>query len=67
MGCVYAYVILLTILGPEWKGRPLDVGHDEDFKEATMGRDVGPGGMTRHVEDAERGHSGSDEEKGAKE
>lgn len=33
-GCVYAYVILLTFLGPEEKGRDMGVVYDEDFKEA---------------------------------
>lgn len=34
MGCVYAYVIILCILGPENKGRQMDVAHDHDFQEA---------------------------------
>lgn len=38
MGCVFAYVILLTFLGPEYLGRNFDAAHDEDLKEAT-GRD----------------------------
>lgn len=33
-GCVYAYVILLTFLGPEEKGRDMGVVYDEDFKQA---------------------------------
>jgi MFS transporter, SHS family, lactate transporter len=37
MGCVYAYVILLTVLGPEYRGRFFDVGHDDDMREATGG------------------------------
>lgn len=35
MGCVYAYVILLTLLGPEDLSRPFDVAHDADVAEAT--------------------------------
>ncbi|CAJ2512484.1 Uu.00g054990.m01.CDS01 [Anthostomella pinea] len=35
MGCVYAYVILLTLLGPEHLARNMDVGHDADAAEAT--------------------------------
>lgn len=31
MGCVYAYVILLTFLGPEYRGRNFDVAADEDM------------------------------------
>ena len=34
MGCVYGYVILLTFLGPEYKGKALDVAHDHDMEEA---------------------------------
>ncbi|KAG4217306.1 hypothetical protein PC116_g34213 [Phytophthora cactorum] len=34
MGCVYAYVILLTLLGPEHLNRSMDVGHDADAVEA---------------------------------
>ena len=33
MGCVYAYVILLTLVGPEYLGRSFDVGEDEDVRE----------------------------------
>src|ERR1700754_3841226 len=35
MGCVYAYVILLTLVGPEYRGRNFDVAADEDMAEAT--------------------------------
>ncbi|KAI1499249.1 H+ symporter family protein [Biscogniauxia marginata] len=35
MGCVYAYVILLTLIGPEHLSRNMDVGHDADTAEAT--------------------------------
>ncbi|KAI0164610.1 sugar transporter family protein [Xylariaceae sp. FL1272] len=35
MGAVYAYVILLTVLGPEHLGRRMDVNHDTDAAEAT--------------------------------
>lgn len=31
MGCVYAYVILLTLIGPEARGKKLDVHHDPDM------------------------------------
>ena len=39
MGCVYAYVIILTLLGPERKGRSMEAIADEDLAEAT-GTDV---------------------------
>lgn len=35
MGCVYAYVILLTVLGPEYRGRNFDVAADEDMAVVT--------------------------------
>jgi len=34
MGCVYAYVIVLTFLGPEYLRRSFDVQHDDDIAEA---------------------------------
>ena len=34
MGAVYAYVILLTFVGPEYRGRNMQVQHDEDMAEA---------------------------------
>ena len=52
MACVYVYVIILTILGPEYKGRFLDAKHDEDLQEATGLRNG-----------AEHGHSDSGDEK----
>jgi MFS transporter, SHS family, lactate transporter len=35
MGCVFAYTIILTVLGPEYRGRFFDVMHDDDMFEAT--------------------------------
>ncbi|KAK5148961.1 hypothetical protein LTR04_000263 [Oleoguttula sp. CCFEE 6159] len=34
MGCVYAYVIILTLVGPEYRGRHMGVAHDADLQEA---------------------------------
>ena len=34
MGCVYAYVILLTFIGPEYLGRSFEVRDDSDIAEA---------------------------------
>jgi SHS family lactate transporter-like MFS transporter len=34
MGCVFVYVILVTLAGPEYLGREMDVGHDKDMEEA---------------------------------
>ena len=35
MGCVFAYVIILTLLGPEKLGNDLGVEGDRDLGEAT--------------------------------
>ncbi|MCJ1249464.1 hypothetical protein MMC30_006688 [Trapelia coarctata] len=35
MGCVYAYVIVLTLLGPEYLGTSFGVAHDRDMVEAS--------------------------------
>jgi SHS family lactate transporter-like MFS transporter len=35
MGCVYAYVIVLTLVGPEYLGRNFDVAADEDMAAVT--------------------------------
>ncbi|KAG5937990.1 hypothetical protein E4U53_008093 [Claviceps sorghi] len=35
LGCVYAYTLLLTLVGPERLHRKFDVGHDEHGQEAT--------------------------------
>lgn len=34
MACVYVYVVILAILGPEYKGRHMGITHDEDLEEA---------------------------------
>jgi SHS family lactate transporter-like MFS transporter len=34
MACVYVYVIILAIIGPEYKGRHMGIAHDEDLEEA---------------------------------
>jgi SHS family lactate transporter-like MFS transporter len=48
MGCVYAYVILLTLLGPEYRGRNFDVEADEDMAVA-----VSSGAKEVHRQDSE--------------
>ncbi|TAQ84512.1 hypothetical protein B7494_g7174 [Chlorociboria aeruginascens] len=61
MGCVYAYVIVLTFVGPEYLRRSFDVRHDEDLNEAA-GHDTIEEAM-RRLEN--RGHvvgSGSERE-----
>lgn len=64
MACVYVYVILLTILGPEYKGRKMTAEEDSDLAEAA-GRDAVE--RVVHTDDSSHRHSGSDEEKALKE
>jgi SHS family lactate transporter-like MFS transporter len=52
MGCVYAYVILLTAIGPEYRGRDFDAAADEDLAIAT-GADAGKYETKKQVEDLE--------------
>lgn len=33
MGCVFAYVVILTLIGPERNGRSFDIEEDEDTRE----------------------------------
>ncbi|KAI1101687.1 MFS general substrate transporter [Jackrogersella minutella] len=61
MGCVYAYVILLTILGPEHLDRQMDVGHDADAVEAAGIENVNK--AMHHGRDASGSEDG-DAEKG---
>jgi len=48
MGCVYAYVVLLTFVGPEYRGRNFDVAADEDMAAVTG--DEGKMGKRHSVE-----------------
>lgn len=50
MGCVYAYVIILTLVGPEKLGRNLNVSHDKDMAEVTH-RDLRHESVGRGTED----------------
>lgn len=52
MGCVYAYVIIVTFLGPEEKGRDLSAHADRDMADA-LGQTSEKEEMARakHVED----------------
>jgi SHS family lactate transporter-like MFS transporter len=54
MGCVYAYTILLTFVGPEKKGRDLSVEYDADMAEVTH-RDL------RHQADSDIAHGDTSE------
>lgn len=58
LGAVYAYVILLTFVGPEKRGRSLDVDHDADMAEVTH-RDL------RHQQAGDVAHGESSEDEKA--
>lgn len=60
LGCVYAYTILLTFLGPEYRGRALDVAHDHDLEDAVGSEAIEKGLHHEHPVDIERANSGSD-------
>lgn len=49
MGCVFAYVIIMTLLGPEKLGQTFDVEHDTDIAEVAARRGAG------NEEDTEKG------------
>lgn len=68
MGCVFAYVIILALVGPENLGHKFGVAHDADLADA-----AGTDALARVVHDREGGHldegsigSERDEEKGGK-
>ena len=64
MGCVYAYVILLTLLGPEDLRREFDAAHDEDLREVAGDEIVEK--VARHGEyNAGGGRAGDVEERAA--
>jgi len=58
LGCVYAYVLLITFVGPEYLGRHFDVSHDHDLTEAVgqEGIEALHQGETMRSVDEEKGH-----------
>lgn len=68
MGCVFAYVIILSLVGPEKLGRKFGVAHDNDLADATgtealntvahrregMGRDIEEGSSDGDSEGQEK-------------
>lgn len=57
MACVYVYVIVLVVLGPENRGRQMGVAYDHDMEEA-----VGREAIEKIAHGDHRNGSGSDEE-----
>ena len=63
MGCVYAYVIVLTLIGPENRAAKLDVQHDHDLAEAAQEQfEAVVGGADAGAGEVRRAGSSSDEE-----
>jgi SHS family lactate transporter-like MFS transporter len=69
MGCVYLYVIILTFVGPEFRGRNFDVASDEDMAEAAgqdrdaMARKLhGENDVVRDDSDVEKAPKRSDDD-----
>lgn len=60
MACVYVYVIILAILGPEYKGRTMRAEGDHDLEEATGRERIE---NVTHQRPGSNGHHSSDEEK----
>ena len=58
MGCVYAYVILLVLIGPERMGRNFEVEHDSDMVEVAGTTDLAV--FTHRGEDHHARHRGTD-------
>ena len=58
MGCVFAYTILLTFVGPERMGRNFEVEHDSDMAEVAGTSDLTQ--FTHPGEDHHGGHNGTD-------
>jgi SHS family lactate transporter-like MFS transporter len=51
MGCVYAYTLVITFMGPEYLGRRMDAAGDRDFEEDLGGHEAVSDilhGPTRH-------------------
>ncbi|KAI9841975.1 MAG: hypothetical protein M1837_007541 [Sclerophora amabilis] len=67
MGCVFAYVIVLTVIGPEYLGRSMRVAHDSDMLEVAGADIVKTVGNTHHApdrSDSSDGDGDGDVEKG---
>jgi len=58
MGCVYAYTIILTFLGPERRNRNFEVEHDSDMAEVTH-----TNLRNHHAGQVEHGDNSSDDDK----
>lgn len=63
MGAVYAYVIVLTFIGPEYLGRMFGIEHDQDMEEA-VGHDAIEHAIHRDAALTDRNGSSELDEKG---
>ena len=55
MAAVYVYTIGLTLVGPERRGRNLNVEHDRDMQDATGNRAIHAGQDQRTEQVGEKG------------
>ena len=69
MGCVFAYTILLTLIGPEKLGKKFDAASDYDLADAAGTEAISAAakvggrrnnGTARHDEEVQGASSGSD-------
>lgn len=58
MAAVYVYVIILTFLGPEFRGRHMGVANDADLQAA-----AGTEAVERIAHGGHRNESGSEDDK----
>jgi SHS family lactate transporter-like MFS transporter len=58
MACVYVYVIILTFLGPEYKGRSMAAHNDQDLAEAA--------GQASHGDVEKQGRTNSSDDEQAR-
>jgi SHS family lactate transporter-like MFS transporter len=65
LGCVYAYVIIITFLGPEYLMRSFDVANDDDIAEAA-GADAVESALARHQKEGGNDTSDRDTDAGEK-
>lgn len=64
MACVFVYVIVLTLTGPEKLGRQFDVAHDDDMAEAA-GHDAWESVARKGQRHGATDHDSSDDGRGA--
>lgn len=69
MGCVFLYVIILALVGPERLGQKFDATHDRDLAEAAGDEafETGVGAAKGTAQHAERPGAGREDSSGSDE